>query len=289
MLHMEPDYQRGIRPDYSLSVEDVYKDLMVCHIQNSENIELFQYISVVETFPTSWVLELGNTDLPRFPFPAIFGASGNSRHEIVYSEANEDLCVRGVHVGIISRVGESVPNAASIAKILDICRRWEPPDLHDTKYVDGRSLFDAFLKTILCGAVDENVKGGELPNLESLRQAYLLCLRERLVDESTNQLCWLLEAFTPGRAFFSTTDGRIGLCLPSAQAGDYIIAALGHKNALALRPIAESSGRFRLKGECFVHGVMQNDAFLGQLSELGCTQYPWRLEYQSDDLLAVYQ
>ena len=117
-------------------------------------------------------------------------------------------------------------------------------------------------------------------NLETLRKMYILCLRERLIDESTKVFWGWLELYTPGRAFFSTTDGHIGLCLPSAQAGDYIVAALGCKTALVLRPIAETSGQFKLMGECFVHGLMENEVFLGSLSELGGVENPWRLEYR---------
>ena len=281
-------YQQEIRPDYSLQVEDVYRDLMVCHIRNSEIIILFQLISGYGKFPISWIPDLGNPDLPRYTFLSCLNASGNSRNEIIYSEANSSLCVRGMRIGIISRVGESVPNTASIVDILGICHRWEPPDLLDAKYIGGGSLFDAFLNTILCGFTREIIVDMGWPSLENFRKAYLSYLTERPIDGSTNILHGWLEMFLPGRTFLSTTDGHIGLCLPSAQAGDYIVIALGCKRALVLRPIPESSDQFQLKGECFICGFMQNEAFLGSLLELGCITNPWRTVYAIDDDLAIY-
>ena len=134
-------YQREIRPDYNLQAEEVYKDLMVCHIRNSEMITLFLLVSGRKTFQPSWIPDLGNRDLPRYPFPIVFSASGNSRHEMVYSEAKGSLCVRGMHAGTIRRVGESVPITASISEILDIYRLWEPPDLlHTNTWTEDRFL-----------------------------------------------------------------------------------------------------------------------------------------------------
>jgi hypothetical protein len=184
-------YQQGILPDYSLRVEDVYRDLMVCYIRNSTNISLFAFISRREGLVQSWIPDLENRDLPLvMGYPC--QVSGNSPHEIMYLEGNESLRFLGVHVGIIREVSTAISTPASASEILALCHLWEPSNLLNAKYIDGSPLFHAFLGTLLYGQTRDNVAvhyARRHFNMEDLLDPYLQCMKNDLVDESAQEFC----------------------------------------------------------------------------------------------------
>lgn len=64
----------------------------------------------------------------------------------------------------------------------------------------------------------------------------------------------------------------LGLCPAWFSKGDIVIAALGCTSPLALR--ATEGNRYQVGGACFVHGVMNGEAFLGPLSP--GSRFSWR-------------
>jgi hypothetical protein len=62
----------------------------------------------------------------------------------------------------------------------------------------------------------------------------------------------------------------MGLCPIFAEVGDYICVALGCNSSLILHPLPGST-EFRLRGDCYTHGLMRGEALLGRLPE------PWKL------------
>ena len=76
-----------------------------------------------------------------------------------------------------------------------------------------------------------------------------------------------LETIMSGRRFFKTHEGYIGLCPESARPGDQITVIIGIPSPLLLRLVPTAGGRmkYQLVGECFVHGMMWAEVFLGQL------------------------
>jgi hypothetical protein len=72
-----------------------------------------------------------------------------------------------------------------------------------------------------------------------------------------------LQEVLPGRAFFTTLDGFIGLCPAAARSGDCVCVILGSTAPLLLRP--SSGGQYKLVGECYIHGLMQGQGLLGPI------------------------
>jgi hypothetical protein len=79
--------------------------------------------------------------------------------------------------------------------------------------------------------------------------------------QGTNLLAWSgrTDAATC-RRMFKTKTGLIGLAPRFLQRGDSVALVKGAKVPLAIRP---SGSRWRLVGECYVHGKMQGEAFDG--------------------------
>jgi len=254
---------------------------MVCHIRNSAVISLSSLISGRESI-SSWIPDLETRALPSEEFSLLY-ASGNSKHEILYSEVERSLRVRGIHACTISKVSEAMPNTATAAEMLAIFRRWEPPDLFSAKYIDGSSLFDAFLGTLVGDLTAEKLafeSTMKFLDLEEFRSRYLFCVREKLAQEEFTEFLFRWFGLARGRALFSTTEGHIGLCLPPVQAGDRVVVALRCCSPLVLRTTAENNGHFQLKGECYIQGLVQSEALLGSLPEVKSGSRPWRVAWQ---------
>ena len=79
-----------------------------------------------------------------------------------------------------------------------------------------------------------------------------------------------------GRVFFPTEAGFVGLAHKAAQKGDKVHIILGCQSPMLLRP--EGASTFSVVGECYIHGLMDGEVFLGPL-------YPnWKriLRFDSD-------
>jgi hypothetical protein len=62
------------------------------------------------------------------------------------------------------------------------------------------------------------------------------------------------------RRLFATDKGYIGLAPAGTQVGDRVCILLGGHTPFLLRPSEQYSGRYRLVGECYVHGIMHGEA-----------------------------
>jgi Heterokaryon incompatibility protein (HET) len=76
-----------------------------------------------------------------------------------------------------------------------------------------------------------------------------------------------------GRRFCITNNGYIGLVPPYACERDIVCAVLGAKTPLVLRPTDDVAGtgqdrrnsKYRLVGECYIHGIMMGEAIAPQV------------------------
>jgi hypothetical protein len=62
------------------------------------------------------------------------------------------------------------------------------------------------------------------------------------------------------RRLFATGKKYIGLAPASTQVGDLVCVLLGGHTPFLLRPCEEYRGRYRLVGECYIHGIMHGEA-----------------------------
>jgi hypothetical protein len=88
-----------------------------------------------------------------------------------------------------------------------------------------------------------------------------------------------------GRAvFFTQKKSYVGLCSYSVQIGDKVFVALGKQTPLILRETPGQPTCYRVVGgECYVHGMMNQEAFLGRLPN------HWNFIWAKDlDLRALY-
>lgn len=301
ILSLLPMRERmDIKPDYSKDVEYIYKDFAVRHVRRTPRLTLFHFSTLRKSASTlklpSWIPDLS------VPNPADFiqycDASGISEHEAAYVESSNSLRVRGVVTATITNVTASVSHSARVPEILAIAHTWEPEGVLTRPYVAGGSLLDAFVLTLISGYTKDAVPpdSGNFLTLEECKRAYMLSVIEGKTEPSTAYYVDNLQSMLPGRAFFTTKEGYIGLCPDTAQPGDQIAVVLGCATPLVLRPSetkrrrseanSGSSGRGPtnariMVGECYVPGIMWSEAFLGPLP------YGWVRRFRMVDELCV--
>jgi hypothetical protein len=262
------EYAATIQPDYTLKVIDVYKAFFLTHIRVDTTVELFGKILLRNPLEPSWVPDLADK---LHLHASLNYASGQSKHEITYLEDSERLIIPAVHAATINYIGAPIFPDTTIPEIIAVCRSWEPPNLTNGTYRDGESMWNAFLTTITDGQTREFSQFPWLMSLDELRKAYLACVRAEQPQDDYSQIFWWLQNIIQGRIFFTTSEGHMGLCRVFAEVGDYICVALGCHSPVVLHPLPGSK-EFRIRGNCFIHGLMRGEALLGSLPE------PWKIQ-----------
>ena len=72
-------------------------------------------------------------------------------------------------------------------------------------------------------------------------------------------------SYCEGRSFIKTREGYIGLAPQNAQLGDQVCVLLGCNLPMLLRSTSKS--QYQVVGPCYVHGLMNGEAFLGPIPE----------------------
>jgi hypothetical protein len=195
-------------------------------------------------------------------------AAGNSVAEYAYSDVDESLMIRGVLVDVIKHVSSPASHTASTKELVALCHSWEPLDVLNASYIGGGSMFDAFTCTLIYSQTQEKTSlftSLTYPTIEECRSSLLSCVQKNRVDSTSGAYITQLQEMLPGRAFFTTLDGRIGLCPAAAKSGDWVSVILGCSSPLLLRPVQGSSEQYQLVGECYLPGLTLSEALLGPL------------------------
>ncbi|KAI0471591.1 heterokaryon incompatibility protein-domain-containing protein [Xylariaceae sp. FL0804] len=86
---------------------------------------------------------------------------------------------------------------------------------------------------------------------------------ENLLPQQLQQAIHFMEAHKMaayGRRFFITKKGYMGLCHPTARAGDLVVLLAGGKTPYVLKSKLGIKKAYYFIGECYLHGVMQGEA-----------------------------
>ena len=134
-----------------------------------------------------------------------------SRHSGHFSDSEKTLHIMGVAVDTIRHLGESVPVAATLPKILAICRMWESLKVWSAAYNGGGTLIDAFVKTLLCGQVkeDQAPSAGAIPTLEEARRVFFSLIQNGYADSEAGMHGDIMRLYLRGRRFGTRLYRRI--------------------------------------------------------------------------------
>jgi hypothetical protein len=281
VIPKEIDY---IRPDYSKTTEEVFKDFTLRRILDAADGNILSRC-LLQNAPSnlhmpSWVPDLSLKDLPGLTVD--FQAAGRSK--IVAVSKGESLVVKGTRVATLTHVVPFIRPSDTDSEIIERCRSWKelcPPDA----YARGGATIDAFFEAILCGQIKEMLPQ-EFGDCLSLHECKRVLEnfgvgedrdRERRDELNflTTRLARNLRTSLRGRAFFRTREGFFGVCPESAYREDQTFVLLGCTTPLILRPVMiQGKCCYRIVGESYVPGIMCTEALFGSLPP------GWKVRYE---------
>jgi hypothetical protein len=278
----------GIKPDYSLSVQQIFRDVLLLDVQCGRSLSMLCCCRLTEGSSLrglpSWVPD--PTDRTR-PTPLYYSRAhgGINPHATLLNEAT--LEVSGIQVGVIGYVHPMGSTDPSLRRrVIELCQLLE--DVNFTwSYVGGGTQLHAYNETLCTGRFSERhnpLRKDLLTRLDAenaLRRlgelwAFFQTPSEDtfrvLIDDKINKLLSIIFTQTQERAFFRTQEGYIGVGSKSTQPGDLVYILLGCALPMILRPLLsdkDSHARksFNVVGDAYCAGIMDGEAILGPLPE----------------------
>ncbi len=287
-----------IQPDYEkdTSVFDVYFRLAHNAVQDlGLGTELLCYVAhdeeTIEDGLPSWVPRWDSSEKSRLTFgpfnkPPACTTFPPMPFEIEFSEESIDLHIRALRLSKVQfswqlpseqyfslnpseAIQSSEDTTVSHSNLLEEYYNWlqeQRSSLPNPSFNDAISFACTF--TAHLPKTDEEARQ-RLHDFEAYLRAKARSSRiepsaEDISDTDTgnaNFYCAKLQHTAPNRAFFVTSDGRLGLGPRIMRKGDELWLPIGSRLPFALRPTVE--GRFKVLGQTYLYGVMQGEALAG--------------------------
>ncbi|KAJ4180024.1 hypothetical protein NW755_012064 [Fusarium falciforme] len=254
-------YRDKIKVDYNMSTLDLYRQVVLVDLEMGD-LSILGHCDI-STRPAdwpSWVPDWSNLFCTRI---------------LAKAKSSSILLPDGEYVGnnILQAAGLIISRIESLDKTRFYRDRsnfnTELQRLAKTRitgsYVNGQSLLEAFCDTICCGDFNTPELDSDFPVLE-ITMSYVESLTENAENQSSKPptaLEYHIPRHCHGRSIFWTEHGHLGLCPVGSQPGDVIAVLLGCDALLALRP--NESGAYEVVGQCYVSGLMDGEAILGEL------------------------
>ncbi|MCJ1287260.1 hypothetical protein MMC26_006608 [Xylographa opegraphella] len=309
---MNDNIASRIKPDYNMSVGNVFQDAATQLTRCSQSLILFsltQYIAKesrsTPTWIPSWnalsgpeVLEEWSNRSRRLIQHDHF--SSCAEHNLKFEVVNKIISkLFGAQFDRVRSTGSDLaPCDPTSAEVLEIHQAWQllwnlEAD-HDLRYVAGGNASEAYWRTLIndiykgigesrrrCQIGDHKAYLEWIDELENSTTAYWDSDLANSFHISYSEAC-------SGRRFFITKKGYFGIGPAELEEGDEIYILAGGKHPFALRPsLGPQPDTFELVGDCYVHGIMDGEAVSDQsrsrknIGDEECEELPSR---QSLDL-----
>ena len=261
-----------IRPDYSKSTREVFEEVVLKSIFEAGRLSVITACEIHTTklveLP-SWVPDWTNARLcnPIWNPKACHNSFAHVQHEgngVLKAVGVEAATVKATFATQLNNAStpESNVTAGAVRCLYALC--------DGTEYVRGESMAEALCRTLCANAFSERYEPPDPNHLEfQLTLGNFLKMTESPSEPSKQTLLdslpYLDGAYAAmfGRVFFTTEAGFIGLAPKAARKGDQVHILLGCQSPMLLRP--EDTSTFSVIGECYIHGLMDGEAFLGPL------------------------
>ncbi|KAL8889084.1 MAG: hypothetical protein Q9215_003583 [Flavoplaca cf. flavocitrina] len=272
VLSMLPETAKaGIYPDYTISAPEVFAKIVLQQLDSQATLRMLRHASIKDSVP-SWVPDWSTNPEPT---PTYLSCADLNARAHANSTSQGVLTLTGVCVTVAHEVNKDLP-------------RIVPEDRMESAKV---------IRYLLTSIVGKEHSGSNLSKLHSLCLTlcarmfaekhfppdhgllslkkfndYYTCLYKWVSLESAEppELCsstlkvirhinWMIK----GKMLFVTADRRLGLAPEATVSGDLVCVILGCPCPLILRPSNNSS--HEVVGECYIDGIMDGGALLGEL------------------------
>ncbi|EPE37069.1 hypothetical protein GLAREA_09232 [Glarea lozoyensis ATCC 20868] len=257
-------------PDYGKSAALIFAEVVENLVDNTHSLDILHDctgISNIHGLP-SWAPDW-SVKTSKIIKPKHYNASKGSAAENVSFEEHIYFKVQGKLFSGITHVENGVKYAPHVSR-----RAYEANSITDwrsfcrlglslTSYPTGESASEVLWRT-MCANVVNGKYPAENDTVFSYQSWYKALLRggdfvrEMVAEEVSPVYYDRVRAFTRGRTLCTTSNGYLALVPAEALTGDRIAIFAGGRAPFVLRPFGS---KFKLIGACYVHGIMDGEAF----------------------------
>jgi hypothetical protein len=272
------------RPDYSKSTAEVYADVTRAIIVKTKSLSVMSHCyGRINTNPglPSWAKSYDHNTLNYFDDQK-FNAANDSL--VVYEDCADNFAfkIKGKRVDTIKEV-ISLPNSEHFQygnlEIVTLWRQWCDFAFTWQSYPTGEDMARVFLETLSwsSNALHNRLAPGEyqdafdalLPILTSDEPLEKIS-KELFEHKVAYPYCNRASKITLGRLLCKTSNSYLALVPLLASPGDQIVIFSGGRIPFVIQ---ETGDTFKLLGPCYIHGIMDGQAF--PKGESGCEKLNW--------------
>jgi hypothetical protein len=279
---LSPPFRKLLgRPDYSLSLEEIWKRTIRSFINFAHEINtpfglvILEECQGIEPFDTpTWCPNLiTEDDLKHARLVPFKGSACSGFSENVEFLDVDILRVLGVHVQTVDTTlkiddFEDTKKALKAFLTAELMNRKPPPGC--------ASILELVVMAVTGGYIREfeDPPQRDRPTWQSCEDAIKTLCSDVTISTpaSVTSRDWfaiISDAILKGRCLFTTEAGYIGVGPRTAQQGDKLVIFCGSSLPTLLRPVrelhADTGARYRIMGNCHVPGFMTGEAFLGTI------------------------
>jgi Heterokaryon incompatibility protein (HET) len=285
MLNLATDISSKIViPDYSASVQRVYRDTTRKVIEYTRRLDMLRYVESnreLSEFP-SWVPNWESSFpvtpfVTQYEFENLYRASGKLDAIVEADEDLNTLVLKGFHCDHVTTLGNIHGNHPTV--VLEswhaMANIFKDPN---HPYVSGGDIFNAFWRTLIANrsmAFSEDIPDGcyltkaveddrkvfegffELEDLSTNSTNHMPISVKAGINDKENNFAWRMRPVVKGRRMIQSHKGYLGIVPGGTKIGDYICVLLGGDMPFILRPCGD---HYVLIGECYIHGLMEGEA-----------------------------
>ncbi|KAF7535885.1 hypothetical protein G7054_g5010 [Neopestalotiopsis clavispora] len=272
------DAKLPIVPDYSKSTLEVYMGVATMEIQHYGRLDMVRQGGLktndMAYLPT-WVpdfsqpMDIGGFDCRPWPLYMLFPN--------VISIDGRILRALGLHCGVIQHIitinhgSLDSSDTQALGEIKRIASNLEVLD----KYTTGETVLEALCATLITGNFREKwypfERQTQSPSVYDSRRVLNALITQgdgvTGYDHAKRIYVQGVQDHCRSRYLFTMNDGHIGIGPTTASPGDEVVNLFGLTDPIMIRRCDDKSDgiQYQIIGVCYVHGLMQGQALVGQL------------------------
>ncbi|KAF2023062.1 hypothetical protein EK21DRAFT_81692 [Setomelanomma holmii] len=278
---LDAEIQSRIIPNYKLSVDAVYQDVVRRHIAigHADGLNLLSTIDNSEDMPgyPSWVPHWNTTRATTRLHHSKAALATRPCVNLVSAKVIAALGVR------IAEISEAMPiiisSNTSQPAVIEEVRRLHKYVLPQCRPDEPHQHLPSFLKTLTADYIAErhHPPYAWRASTEDLKSFQDMIFEGRDHDDALiMRVLRNIREYAPGRSLCTTTDQRLCLAPSRTRPGDVLTVLLGCDSPLVLRSASPGATQYYIMGESFCHGIMDGESLLGPLS------HAWQLVIRHD-------
>ncbi|KAH7159529.1 heterokaryon incompatibility protein-domain-containing protein [Dactylonectria estremocensis] len=267
-------------PDYTKTAAELYADVSRSIIKNTGNLNVMSSCygfvqSAVPDLP-SWATAWNDTPLKYFDEEPFNASNGTSAIYEASGDSWSVLKIKGRRIDSV-KYPSPIPNQLQYTNEIStqLWRDWTELAFSLQSYPADETIADILMNTLCWGSnlKLDRLKPGEYQEtfdawIKILRGPDTLEVTSQNIftDETAHTYSRRVSFLTWGRVLGTTTNSKLAQLPLSADVGDEIVIFNGGKLPFLIRPEGDN---FKLVGPCYIHGIMDGEAFPMDESESG--------------------